>query len=374
MKQNTLILCTLIALKVSGTAHALPPGAFMCRSDAPYDYLSIDPDHPDQLLVLSYTGKSEIRRLTSPTVSFQSIKTAGAPDLIIQPGDKEKDPDKQGGVNLLRDGRVIAHFDGDLVHWDIFRAGARSRFQVTTSRLYMPHGDEEPYRARLTTRIVDALGTVLAEHSYDDRLGEDMLPGLRFTDDGHGLYQNDDVLAGSAQLEVLDPTTLRTLAKISPPRGGRLDAVRMMTPSRGYVISGNQLLRVQGTTLLAVPMDGGPMKVSSLALDMRSRRLLVEGPGDFAVLDLDGNLLYRQSLQPGVRAGSAKLAIDGSVGFIDYATNAIRIATRASNYRDSVVTPLSKDEWLSVSCFTPRSAALLEQEMPRLVKFPPQPK
>ncbi|HYG06423.1 MAG TPA: hypothetical protein VD865_08415 [Stenotrophomonas sp.] len=364
---KTLLAAALLT-SLSFPVFAGPDGTFLCSSTQPYDFLTSDTTDYRSYGIRSAQGWSHRQSTNGQLIAGQGVKALSADGLMLVPLEDGKD----GWVELHKQGRVLARIHGYIHMWDLWSDGTRERFMFTIWD-GVDRGDLPPLTATETQMryIVDGDAKVLLKQPYEESTDpEDGPPPLLFSADGNTLYEEVADLASTARM--FSAADLSPIGTIQAPGSALINSLAVLSADRGFAIAGNQLFHVSAGKLVPFELSQ-PFDARVLQVDTRSRRILVEGVNDFIVLDFSGNVLFRFADQPSVAAEqrwvSPRLAIDGSVGIFREGEPLARVLTRQSNYRESRLTPLERQDWNRVACFTPNSAALWVDDKPLLVKF-----
>ncbi|HVJ39131.1 MAG TPA: hypothetical protein VM687_15185 [Stenotrophomonas sp.] len=353
----------LLLVATTSNANAGPDGVFLCDSQAPYDFLTSDLNNYRQFGIRR-NGQSLSDTDTGALIAGQGVKATSAKGLMVVPSQIGE----QGWIELRKQGRLLRKIPGWIQFWDTWTDGRREKVTFTV-------WDADPgsrFTAWETRYIFDGNGSLLFEKRYQVEIEEeDFGPHPVFTADGEAFYEQAGDPLSVARL--YSATDFRPIGKVEAPKDQQLEQLVMASATKGFAISAGRAYRFEHGALqpLSLPLTSAARKIQ---MDTRSRRVLIESWGDFAVMDLAGTLLYHfASPQPaGVsmpQGINARLAIDGSVGFMRTGDEMMTVLTRHSGYTLSRMVPLGRDDWNRVACFTPNSAALLVDDQPLLIKF-----
>lgn len=366
MKIERMILATLFAA-ATPSALAGPNGTLLCDGSKPYDFLVSEQRTFSRFAVRSSTAYAP-QPASGKLIDGQGVKALSANGLMLIPTEVAG----RGQVELRKQGRTLARIPGWLQSWDLWGDGKQEKFTFVIF-----NGDEVSPAVRtlpMTRYIVGDQGQILLKKDFRDSSdSESGLPLLAFTADGHALYEQVNATDPVRSRRSFSTSDLREIADITAPKDQLIFDLVMVSGDEGFAIIGGQLQRYSQHRFTPIEL-GAPLEARTLDLDPRSGRVLVRGRNDFVVLDLTGAQLFRYAgdFSPEA-AGStwvhAKLAIDGSVGFLRDSDDFALIATRKSGYSQIRHLPLMEEDWNRVECFTPNSAALLVDDQPVLVKF-----
>jgi hypothetical protein len=365
MTSRSRSLAALILIGVTCNAQAGPDGVFLCNSNAPYDFLTAD-THNYRQFGIRRNGQPLSEIDTGALVAGQGVKGSSANGLTIVPnGVGEK-----GWIELRKQGRVLRKIPGWLGEFDTWSNGHRDKAMFVAW-----NGDRNAPPTLMTwqTRyVVDGDGNILLEKYYETYMdNENGDPLLLFTADGEAFYE--ETSEPRRIVNLYNASDLQPIGRVEAPEGQRLDQLGMLSATRGFAISSGKVYRFEHGELRPLPLQLAS-DAQNIQIDTRARRVLVEASVDFMVMDLAGTVLYHYASRqpagasppPGV---DAKLAIDGSVGFMRNDDQMVTVLTRKSGYTQSRTVPLGEDDWRRVACFTPNSAALLVDDEPLLIKF-----
>lgn len=365
MKRKPISRLALVMMAATFNAFAGPDGVFLCDSAAPYDFLTADTRNYGQFGI-KRNGQPLTDIGTGALLAGLGIRASSSKGLMLVPNELGG----RGWIELRKQGRVLRKIPGWLQFTDTWTDGRREKimFNVWNGEPHAP-----PTLMTWETRyVVDGDGNVLLEKYYetfmDDENGD---PLLLFTADGEAFYE--EVSDPASTVNLYSASDLQAIGQIQAPDGQTLQQLVMLSATKGFALSNGRAYRFEHGALqpLSLPLTS---EAREIQMDTRSRRILIEGWRDFVVMDLVGTVLYhfagRQPAGASVpQSVDARLAIDGSVGFMRTDDELMTVLTRRSGYTQSRTVPLDSQDWNRVACFTPNSAALLVDDEPLLIKF-----
>lgn len=360
-------LTTTLLLCLASNAKAGPDGAFLCDSQAPYDFLTADL-HGHQRFGIFRSGKPLADSQVGALVAGQGVKANSAGGVIVVPTEAAG----KGQIELRKDGKLLKRIPGWLNEWAGWRSGEQEKFMFVVW-----NGDPDApltLKTWKTRYVADGNGHVLVEQHYEGFTdSENGDPLLGFSADGRALFELANEEQPTRSRKIFDANDLLQVGEVAGSEHPPITQLQMLSADDGYAIAGHRLHRVRNGRLEDTGLPPS-FKARTISMDNRSHRILVEGEGDFVVMDMAGHLLFRHgaSVAPGTVGPQwmrAKLAIDGSVAFVRDAASLVAVRTRQSGYAEERMVPLDADDWTRLACLTPRSAALMIDDKPVLVKF-----
>lgn len=362
MKLKVKTISVIVCAALAQSAAAGPAGRFMCSSSAPYSFLQVVPEG-NRAKILEGGTRTSIAELDGDVVRGQSIKAKSLDGPFIVPSMKLG----KSVVDVIKNGAVVASVPGAIDDWDI---ATPSSGEVTYLTAYdaSKRGPSGSVKGRQL--VLNAVGDILGQREVDLFLDEEAAVVYRLTDDGRGVYQIPNELAPGSKIEVLSVETFLPITSVEFGDGVSVSSVHMITPTEGFLIVGSKLLSIQGAKVRPTSLAQTNFKAENLQVDPRSQRVLVNGEREFAVLDMQGNVLHRERItSDALITADARLGIDGSVAYSDSAANAVVVRDSKQSYKVRKVTTIGLENWNQVECFTARSSAFTVDGSPQLKVF-----
>lgn len=351
----------LLAVGISA-AIAGPRGQFLCGSDTPYTYVSVD-DSQRSVSTLDSGRVSSQFALPGTIARGQSPKIKSPNGLALLPVEGPSGD----VVQVVSRGNVSAQVPGQILDWDLTEAQGGLAYFTTYARADAK-ANVDSFDALQV--VVDRGGQVLASKKVKRTLSDNASSTYRFTADGTGIYAQPDPDNPSSEIVVLDSKTLQEALRLDLPEALKVTSLSLSSSRDGLFVAGNRLFAIRNGSFSATPLAQTAFHAQSVSIDPRSQRAVVNGIRQFAVVAPSGDVLATTSFDTKYPVVTdAKLAIDGSVAYTDLATGAITLRSKGDGYREATRLPVAKEDWHQVQCFTANSAAMTVDGAPKLVKF-----